>query len=210
MLLMKSLRFSAVILFALLCWSQVPVSNIGAAEIEIAYDDGSAEEGEEVGAVRFTPEQYPVVLKRIRFYNLSLRSGFQKVWMYDDDGPEGSPGTLLFGPTTFPGFSQWVEFDLPDSLQAVIEEGDFYIAIKPAYGDPISPPLGRDVDGTPQNRSWALVGDAWSQLGPEQGNLMIRVVVEPGAVPVDHTTWGRIKGMHVGRRTTLGSESGKP
>jgi bacillopeptidase F len=191
--LVKSHRISAVILFALFCGS--PVS---AAEIEIAYDDGSAEEGQEVGAVRFTPAQYPVELRRIRFYNWSVESGFNKMWMYDDDGPEGSPGTLLFGPITFLGTPQlkWLEFELPDSLQTVVEQGDFYIAVRPADRDPLAPPLGQDVDGAPQNRSWALDGDTWSQLAPEQGNLMIRVVVDRGAVPVDHTTWGRIKALY--------------
>jgi hypothetical protein len=191
--LVKSHRISAVILFALFCGS--PVS---AAEIEIAYDDGSAEEGQEVGAVRFTPAQYPVELRRITFYNWGIHSGFNRMWMYDDDGPEGSPGTLLFGPIVFLEMSyfHWVEFDLPDSLQAVIEEGDFYIAIKPTYNDPLSPPLGRDVDGAPQNRSWTLGGDTWSQLAPELGNLMIRVVVEQKPVPVQHTTWGQIKAFY--------------
>lgn len=190
----KPARISATILFVLLCGSRFPVGEAG--EVEIAYDDGSAEEGDEIGAVRFTPAQYPVVLNRIRFYDWSLRSGFHKMWMYDDDGPEGSPGTLLFGPTTFPGFSNWVEFDLPDSLQAVIDEGDFYIAIQPAYNDPISPPLGRDVDGAPQNRSWTLEGNTWSRLAPELGNTMIRVVVETGSVPAEDATWGRIKALY--------------
>jgi hypothetical protein len=194
--LVKSHPFSAVILFALLYGSQMPVADARAAEIEIAYDDGSAEGADEIGAVRFTPAHYPVVLKRIRFYDWSIRAGFHKMWMYGDDGPEGSPGTLLFGPTAFPGFNHWVEFDLPDSLQAVIEEGDFYVAIQPAYNDPISPPLGRDVDGDPQNRSWTLGGDTWSQLAPELGNLMIRVVVEQKPVPVQHTTWGQIKAFY--------------
>jgi hypothetical protein len=190
------LKTTYSIALLLLCRFLLPFPDVAAAEREIAYDDGSAEGGVfGTGAVRFTPTQYPVTLRQVSFYSASFDVGFNNVWMYDDDGPDGRPGTLRFGPIVFlesPAY-HWVAFDLPDSLQVGIDDGDFYIAIRPAQKGGLWPPLGRDADGAPGNRSWIPEGDTWIPLDPELGNLMIRVVVEELPVPAQSRTWGDLK-----------------
>jgi hypothetical protein len=188
-----------IVLLAYSCWFQVATLSVAAAETEIAYDDGAAEGGMlGTGAVRFTPTQYPVTLRQVSYNSWTINIGFSTVWMYDDDGPDGLPGTLLFGPVVFLEWEvyHWVEFDLPDSLQTRIDEGDFYIAIRPAQKDWLWPPLGRDVDGVPQSRSWIPEGDTWIPLDPELGNVMIRVIVEELPVPIRPTTWGQLKARY--------------
>ena len=70
---------------------------------QISYDDGTAEGAiawvHAAGrwAVRFTPPSYPVDLDTARICLRSRDEDYEPFYteVYDDDGAEGSPGTLL-------------------------------------------------------------------------------------------------------------------
>ena len=67
---------------------------------EIAHDDGSDETSINSGAfntlcVKFTPGSYPVDLYRASFYCVGSSNGVGFVNVWDDDGDNGMPGTLL-------------------------------------------------------------------------------------------------------------------
>lgn len=115
--------------------------------IELAYDDGTSEVGFNIQAgnyqgVKFTPERYPTLIKRIKlFIDDSDANPFIAI-VWDDDGTEDMPGTELgrYGwsfPTT-----GWNSMDLTsDSLWIV--GGSVYFGIKELPG---ASSIGSDTD----------------------------------------------------------------
>lgn len=81
-------------------------------------------------AVKLTPSVYPaqVISVELGTYNKNHeKSGTETILIYDDDGPAGLPGTLLYSGTVsgLPHFSLvTVTIDGP-----TIEEGSFYVAV---------------------------------------------------------------------------------
>jgi hypothetical protein len=65
--------------------------------------------------------------------------------VYDDDGPGGSPGTVLFGDTVAVSAANWYSIDLPTPV--VIADGGFFVgstsetSSDPSYGMDSVPPL---------------------------------------------------------------------
>lgn len=158
---------------------------------EIAYDDGTAENawayysGGNGWAVRFSlPEGSSVVSvtgARLRFWDPSWPSPGGTdflVAVYAADGPGGAPGTLLAGPV--PGTARrdgnWTDVDL--SHAGIMASGDFFIAYIQAGDYPNVPGLATDDNGPQHDRGWALVGGSWSPTAPDEGNRMIRALVE--------------------------------
>ena len=66
--------------------------------------------------------------------------------------------------------------DLSD--QGVIVEGDFYLTYIQADANPNAPGLATDEDGEYVDRSFQYVSGAWSKAPEEEGNYMIRAVVD--------------------------------
>ena len=107
------------------------------AETELIYDDDIAEDawawiyGGNGYAVRFTPTSYPVDLKTARVclwpdWPDGDHEEFA-IEVYDNDGPDGEPGTLLGAPVlyTAPNWG-WNDIDI-SGLGITITTGDFYI-----------------------------------------------------------------------------------
>ena len=149
---------------------------------ELYYDDGTDETSINSGfmnplCVKFTPEAYPVDLYRATFYCVGNSTGdaFLNVW--DDDGTDGMPGTLLIEnwPATFIG-GYWTPISLSD-FGITITEGSFYVGWVELNS---TPPIGVDSDNPPTN-SFIDIG---YDLGIEpfgnyfDGALMIRVEVD--------------------------------
>jgi bacillopeptidase F len=59
-----------------------------------------------------------------------------------------------------------------------VVEGDFYLVYIQAGINTASPGLATDEDGENALRSWQMVGGAWSPAPEEEGNYMIRAVVD--------------------------------
>ncbi|MBU2650812.1 MAG: carboxypeptidase regulatory-like domain-containing protein [Bacteroidetes bacterium] len=174
---------------------------------EIVYDDGQEEElvlwaqagGE--NAVKFTPAGYPAtVLGGMVFIGDGsfpagewMGSAFS-VMLYDDDGPDGYPGTLLDEVTVTVENFDWVEFW---ELEATLAEGDFYLSMRQDQPHP-APPLGVDYSFPVAYRSYSrMPGDFW-YFSPYQ-DFMIRAYVEgPSGDRVSsltHYELGRISGF---------------
>lgn len=132
----------------------------------ITYDDGSMENmfiwGAAGGrnAVRFTPNFYPVTLVSGKLFigeghfpqNFEVIGSKFIVEVYDDDGPDGMPGTLLESKEITVKNYYWVSFG---KLQANIQEGDFYIAIHQLNDAPESIAIGIDEEHPVEYRSYS-------------------------------------------------------
>jgi bacillopeptidase F len=158
---------------------------------EIGYDDGSAEnarafydagngwavkmslaEGNDKalvtgGLFRFWDTEWPV----------PGGTAF-KVEVYDATGTDGSPGKKLAGPIDATALrnGEWTHVDL--SSRGIVVEGDFYLVYIQAGINTASPGLATDENGKNALRSWQLVGGGWSPSPEDEGNYMIRAVVD--------------------------------
>jgi len=149
--------------------------------VEIAYDDGTAEEGLNVGiaqymAVKFTPV-YPSsrLLTHIKVYIETMNTGQFVFRVFPDEG--GMPGAdylAQFSITPANLHEGWNTIVVPDSLS--FSSGSFYVAV---FEMANLASLGLDTDnmgqswittGTPPGIDWEAVGD---------GNIMIRAIVVP-------------------------------
>ncbi|MBM3313346.1 T9SS type A sorting domain-containing protein [candidate division WOR-3 bacterium] len=95
---------------------------------------------------RFVPPVYPCSISAVR-QHMSSQSGSVNVQMaiYDDDGPGGSPGTVLYSTTINVGTADWYSANLPTPV--VIDEGAFFVgstsetSSDPSFGMDSIPPL---------------------------------------------------------------------
>ncbi len=153
---------------------------------EILYDDGKEEElalwaepgGE--NAVKFTPEGYPATVIGGKLYvgNGSFPAGNWlgsplSVKIYDDDGPNGFPGTLLDEINITVDNYEWIEFW---ELEANIGEGDFYISMKQEQAAPAAP-LGVDYSHPVVYRSFSRMPEGeWTSSVYQ--DFMLRAYVQ--------------------------------
>jgi hypothetical protein len=169
---------------------------------ELIYDDGTAEDAyawSSAGngfAVRFTPLSYPVdiLTARICFWPDGPDSDHEEfaVYVYDDDGPGGKPGTCLGDPIYHTATAWgWCDVDI-SGLGITIENGDFYILYKQLTDDPDCEGLCRDLSLPQYGRSWDYYYDGSWDFWNE--NYMIRCVVDDdttdcGNMGVNPTSW---------------------
>ncbi|MEH7113937.1 S8 family serine peptidase [Neobacillus niacini] len=158
---------------------------------EIGYDDGTAENARafyDAGngwAVKMSlapgNEKALVSGGLFRFWDTEwpVPGGTKfKVEVYDASGVDGAPGKKLAGPIDATALrnGQWTHVDL--SSLGIIVEGDFYLVYIQAGINTASPGLATDEDGENALRSWQYVGGSWSQSPEDEGNFMIRAVVD--------------------------------
>lgn len=170
-------------------------------EIELSYDDGDAvailgQQSGSANAVRFTPPRYPVRITAARVY-LQVWSSqclAQAIWILDDDGEEGRPGTSLFRPVSLTGPQEtgWVDFRLPEESQVTIQDGEFYVAYT-QQGDLFEcTSMMLDLGTDEPERQWHYQGGSWQPAAP-LGDFMIRATVETEIVAVERRSWGGVK-----------------
>jgi len=159
-------------------------------EYEIIYDDGQADDyfcwtiAGNANAVKFTPLPwtYPVNITGGKVYvgDGSFPSGANflgttfKIIVFDDDGPDGFPGTKLDSVEVVVNNYFWVDFNI---LDATIYDGDFYIAMFQQTIPPDVAPVGIDYTIPTAYRSYNYDActDIWA-LSPYQ-DFMIRAIV---------------------------------
>ncbi len=154
---------------------------------EIIYEDGSAEElfvwatGLNENAVKFTPLGYPATIIGGRLFVGDgtfpaanwLGSDFAML-VYDDDGQDGMPGTVLDSVQVVVNNYGWLEFWTNGT--ATITDGDFYLSMLQFYPAPNTAPLGVDLETPTANRSYSkMAGIEWA-LSVYQ-DFMIRAYV---------------------------------
>ena len=153
---------------------------------EIVHDDGTDETSINSGAfntlcVKFTPEAYPVDLYRASFYCVGSSNGVGFVNVWDDDGDDGMPGTMLVEniPVQFAG-GVWTPVSLSNE-DIVIAEGSFYVGWMESDA---TPPIGVDSDNSSENSYIDLgLGIGFEPFGNYfEGAMMIRAEVDSANV----------------------------
>lgn len=158
---------------------------------EIGYDDGTGENAHafyDAGngwAVKFTLAEgqtsAQVTGGLFRFWDESFPTpggtNFA-VEIYDDSGEDGAPGKKLAGPIAGEALrnGEWTQVDLAG--EGVVVDSDFYILYVQTDPNPNTPALATDEDGEFSGRSWQNVGGEWSPVPEEDGNYMIRALVD--------------------------------
>jgi hypothetical protein len=153
---------------------------------EIVMDDGEADDyfiyasPGNMNAVKFTPAGYPATVIGGQIYvgNGSFPGPFLgtsfSVAIFDDDGPNGLPGTMLDSNAVTVNNYGWVSFDW---LSATFTSGSFYLAMIQTAPSPLSAPIGVDTDNPTYFRSYSrFVGAPSWILSPLQ-DFMIRAWV---------------------------------
>lgn len=157
---------------------------------EIGYDDGTAENARAFydpgngWAVKFSLEkgkkQAQVTGGLFRFWTSEWPApGGDEfaVEVYDASGKGGAPGEKIAGPLKANALrnGEWTKVDLED--QAITVDGDFYLVYIQTKKNTESPGLATDEDGPNAERSWQLTSGAFSPSPKEEGNYMIRALV---------------------------------
>lgn len=160
--------------------------------ITLMYDDGTAETGynSSVGnylAVKFTPEVYPVSLKRIQFYAndpAAAGNAIAYIWAAASDGGPPTDIAVYKYRSAISGLTfGWNQLDMPDTLSQILS-GSFYVGWK-IYSS--TPSLGADNSGY-QGNSFVYGSGTWINMSDAglNYNLMIHAVIDTtGAVSID-------------------------
>ncbi|MEH2999095.1 S8 family serine peptidase [Bacillus pumilus] len=158
---------------------------------EIGYDDGTAENARAFydpgngWAVKFSLEkgkkQAQLTGGLFRFWSSEWPApGGNEfaVEVYDSSGKNGAPGEKIAGPLKANALrnGEWTKVDLED--QAITVDGDFYLVYIQTKKNTESPGLATDEDGPNAERSWQLTSGAFSPSPKEEGNYMIRALVD--------------------------------
>ncbi|RCV63038.1 hypothetical protein C5S53_16110 [Methanophagales archaeon] len=160
---------------------------------ELLYDDGVAEnayymfDADNGFAVRFTPPSYPaeITTAKICFWPNGTHEEFA-VYVYDDDGLDGQPGTCLGGPICHTATEGgWCYVDLL-GLDISITSGDFYILYQQLLDGPDCEALCYDESPPSHGRSWDYNGTLEKWYIWEYENYMIRCVVD---IPTVESSW---------------------
>ena len=160
----------------------------GGEDVELAYDDGSAEGGHagaagSRAAVRFTPPQCPAHLEQVSVYFPETGTPWPggelvefAIEVYAGDGQDGSPDSLLGTVMAQAEGTGWSTVDL-SSLNITTADDDIYVAVHFIYDSPAWYALGLD-EATPSGRShWRESGGQWLSLDEAptgDGNWLMR------------------------------------
>ena len=144
-----------------------PISN---TVYEIVYDDGTNEDIMPVGngnylASKFTPNGYPSDLYSASFYIPGSQTGTVLVYVWDDDGADGKPGTPILQGFPLNMIQGWNEINfVNEGLSIPIADGGVYVGYQQ-----LAVNFNMGVDWN--NSSWAVnsmldfgIGLGWESL----------------------------------------------
>jgi hypothetical protein len=157
---------------------------------EMIMDDGEADDffvyasAGSWNAVKFTPAGYPATVIGGSFYvgdgsfpGPFLGTGFG-VAVFDDDGMNGLPGTMLDSNGVTVNNSGWVNLDW---LEAEIESGSFYLAMYQSGNMPHAAPIGVDMDNPTHFKSYSKYQSGNWNLSPLQDFMIRAWIISPDA-----------------------------
>jgi hypothetical protein len=108
-------------------------------------------------ASRFVPPVYPCSISSIRQHMTSTSSVDVLLAVYDDDGPGGSPGTILFGDTVSVNSANWYSAD--PTAPVVITDGAFFVGATSQTSN--DPSFGYDSIPPVSFQGWENTGASW-------------------------------------------------
>jgi hypothetical protein len=188
----KNVVFRILILSSLLvCMlSSLSVAFVNAAsEVELYYDDGEAEDGwswnaaGNLFAVRFTPTTSGQLVE-CSFY-IMLDPATIKVHVLDKNKQD-----MITSFSATPTSTGWFHVDLSTYEITVSPDADFYVAMEATATN--APYLGTDWND-PDGRSWMEYEGDWYRYDDflqEEGDLMIRAVIEPSVYLTVNSPYG--------------------
>lgn len=156
----------------------------------IIYDDGTPDEyfawvnPGGFTAVRFTPPGNTVKVTGGQLYvgdgtfpvgGYWLGSEFT-ICLFDDDGPDNMPGTLLESVVVPINNYDWVVFD--SIFDSDFYGGDFYIAMMQTDTAPNCAPIGVDMTSPTVYRSYARINDTTDWMLSPYQDFMIRAFID--------------------------------
>jgi hypothetical protein len=154
---------------------------------ELSYDDGSNESntswnGDFSGfGNQFVPPSYPVKLDHADvMIGSSSTMGDMVLYVLDDDGPDGGPGTILAGDTISVSSPGWRSVDL-SSFNVVIYEGSFYVGAIHRFQSTFT--FGMDENPPLSRRGWEYTAGWAPSRYQSENDIMIRVEVIAGPPP---------------------------
>ncbi len=180
-------------------------------EIELLWDDGSAEGGFNsvtggVIAAAFHAPESALLLRAVRFYimddgiahpvnPLDPTTESFTLWVWRDNG--GEPGAHANdGQIAASGYAEeaWLDVELAEPLdlsnEAHFPDGRFYVGLE--WENRENPTVGLDLDPPFSGETWWL--DWTSYAAIDTADAMIRAVVcDSTEVPVELRSWGRVK-----------------
>jgi parallel beta-helix repeat protein len=167
------------------------------APAQLVYDDGLVDNvymgyGSAGGglAVRMTAQTYPCHPEQVRFFSNPTDDATVTITVWDDNGPNGLPGTVLGSlEGSISASGDWFDVDI-SSLKLIIDSGSFYVGW--IEGD-ATYYNGMDMDPPYSGRSWIYYPQKGWVTFEDAGilaNLMVRVRCSNGTddLPVKNVT----------------------
>jgi PKD repeat protein len=164
----------------------VPVNNrqvqkiisvdIALPQYELNYSDGSPEGagiswggGQGGVAIYIEPPVYPVKIEDTRFHisaNGLTPAGFSAM-VYDDNGPNGTAGTLLDSVYVQPSNVVVGQYNVitPSNTNLVINSGGVYVVW---YMDGLDIAISRDLSSVASQRTFEILGNTWGGYRDKQ------------------------------------------
>ena len=143
---------------------------ISSSIYDVIYDDGTSEDIMPVGngnflASKFTPNGYPSDLYSASFYVPNSQSGTVLVYVWDDDGPDGKPGSTILQGFPLNMIQGWNDINFEnEGFSIPIADGGVYVGYQQLA---VNFQLGVDWN----NPSWAStslldfgIGLGWEPL----------------------------------------------
>ncbi len=201
----------ATVLFTVLLVFAADGMGVSRTEMELSWDDGSAEDGFTALAGRklavgFQAPEPAMWLRAVRLYIMDdglenpanpgdpTTDGFT-IWVWRDGG--GAPGALASnGQNVESGYAEeaWLDVVLTEPIDLSNEvhfpERRFHVGLE--WEHRTNPVIGLDLDAPHSGATRWWDWSAWSVGDP--ADAMIRAVVcDSTAVPVEVRSWGRVK-----------------
>lgn len=147
---------------------------------DLKYDNGTPAswqgwQGDSAGyGNEFVPPAYPCTLSAVKM-NLSFTGSQQfRLWILDDDGPNNTPGTILYDATKIATLNQaWQTYTLPAPI--IINDGAFFIGEMQI--DVSTPSMGIDASTPLSRRGWEFTGTWAPGRDRESNDVCVRAVV---------------------------------
>jgi hypothetical protein len=147
---------------------------------ELVYDDGVDDQevswsGDFSGfGNEFVPPAYPAVLEYAKV-NVGIQAaGDLVVYVYDDDGPGGGPGTILAGDTLTVSSEGWKTVDFSHA-GIVIEDGGFFIGAIARFTATLAFRLDNNLPLS--RRGWEYTGGWAPSRHLSEADVMVRAGV---------------------------------
>ena len=135
--------------------------------------------------VEIVPPFYPAKITELQYYIVSNPNGVGfSATLFDDDGPNGEPGTILDsimvpGGLVLPGIYNPVVLPNP----VIINSGSFYVGWM-MLGDGIQ--IGQDNTAPISNRTYEILGNTWAiYRSRDITDLMVQAVIQKVGVGIE-------------------------